>query len=292
MVNLSSVAGIRKSLNFSDTEEGKPVILSDLEGCVVGNSGRLLSPAVAVDTFRPTSGVVENVFLCDERTFCTIDSDLCEIVSGQPTVIFQNFGSGSVSFLQVGGNIYVANGTSAIIVSSTNTAIWSAFSVELAGSDNRAFIVPSGISKLCSHGATVVASSGSFVYFSEPWSPRLFDVKNFIGLDSDCVGMFSYNERLFLFSEKYVYVISGLSIDNIEEVRSRVDGRYIGHVFVGSGFGLIEQLSQEAGDAVIVKTSSGLFVVDKYNELSKVIDSSDVDFNESVPFIVDGYLLF
>lgn len=292
MVNLSSVAGIRKSLNFSDSEQGKPVILSGLEGCVVGNSGRLLSPAIATDVFKPASGVVGNVFMCDERTFCTIDEDLCEIVNSQPVIISQGFGDSGASFLHFGGNIYVANGSSAVIISSINTTSWSAFSVEQAGSDNRVFIVPTGISKLCSHGPVVVASSGQFVYFSEPWSPRLFDTKNFIGLDSACVGMFSHNERLFLFSDKYVYVISGMSVDNMEESKSSIDGRYIGCAIVCGGFRLLDQLSQKAGEAAVVKTSSGLFVVDKNNELSKIIDSSDVDFNESVPFVVDGYLLF
>lgn len=292
MVNLSSVAGIRKSLNFSDSEQGKPVVLSELEGCVVGNSGRLSSPVVATDLFKPTSGVVGNVFLYNNRTFCTIDADLCEIVNDNPVVISQNFGSDNTSFLQFGGNIYAANGLSAVIISSTNTTNWSVFSIEQAESDNRVFIVPGGISKLCSHGSLVVAAAGQFVYFSEPWTPRLFDEKNFIGLDSACIGLFSHNEKLFLFSERYVYVISGMSIENIEEVRFRIDGRYIGHVFVDSGFGLLDQLSQRTGETVVVKTDKCLFVVDKNDELSKIIDSSDVDFNESVPFVVDGYLLF
>lgn len=294
-ISLSRFFGVNKKARSSDSEVGDPVYLRSLEGCLISDRFRILNPPVKNTSFAVKDGDprIDGAFSHRDRTFCSIADDLVEIEDGVATVVHSGFGSGKIAYAEFGGNTYASNGTSAIIVSDVGMSAWTAQTLEQAASDSRQMMLPSNISCICVHGGSLVVATGIHVYFSIPWAARLFDANSFVSLSHPCLGMASIGRELVVFTEPFVYTFSGFSVDElVQKSVKAMSGKYIGHVVVAGNPSFLAEKVGAQQNIVVAKTNKALYAIDSNGVVVEIVNDTVVDFNDSYPLVVGGFLAF
>ena len=160
------------------------------------------------------AGPVHSLWAKGEYCFFVSEGKLYRrTLGGSNVLVNASCGDDPMFFEEFGGKVFASNGTFRAVLYGSIIESYSASIPQQYASDTRVLGVPSTFTRMCAHAGRMYAVDGRFLWESEPFNPRCFNMATgFMDIGSDIVDLVAIRGGIYVSTNSEVKFLAGSSM--------------------------------------------------------------------------------